>query len=167
MEELFFTREKSQGIKKVYRIAKDGSKINFKSPFVSAPFGIESYNNKPILNIELETDKDNEIYNFYTEILKIDTLIKNITICNYINDESIRDLIKGKQFVSCIRNGMKGYLIRTYVKQGINICSEDKKQTYSFSNVKGKKIMVSLDVGHLWIMNDTYGYILNVNEIII
>jgi hypothetical protein len=139
---------------------------------VYLPFGMELYNNKHILNFEINIDKNNDSYNFYALIYKFENILQNLDK-NEIDDlniktnhQNILNLIKGQQFVSCIKNGLKGYLIRSYINQGIEIKSNDGNY-FTFNQLKGQNVKLTIDIGNLWIMSDTYGYILNITNIII
>lgn len=185
IESTFFTKDKFIGNKKSFRMTISGKKINYVSPYVYIPFGAETYNGKQILNIEVNVDKNNNLYNFLSSISQIDNMLQNLQKDitdeqtehyneNNIHNENkvqmdnkkyIKDLVKGKQFVSCIRNGKNGHLIRTYIKQGINIHSPDNKEFFKLSELKGRIAVVDIDLGNLWIMPDSYGYVLNVTDI--
>jgi hypothetical protein len=177
INKIFFSKDKTTGPKKSFRIVSDGSKIILYSPIIFIPFGIEYYNNKQILNIEVDSDKNNDLYNFYSLIYKIDHILQNLnndTNNDLIYDETIRqnhksiaNLIQNKQFISCIKNGLKGYLFRTYIPTncGLNIHSSDNTETYTMNQIKGRYAKVTIEIGNLWIMPDTYGYILNITDI--
>jgi hypothetical protein len=172
-DKLFFSKDKFIGQKKSFRIVVDGSKITLYSPVVYLPFGIEIYNGKHILNFEVETERNNDLYNFYALIYKMENILQNLGN-NEIEDlniksnhQQIANLIKGKQFVPCIKNGLKGYLIRSYVNKGVEIKSNDGNNFFTMAQTKGKLAKVTLEIGNLWIMPDTYGYILNITDIII
>ena len=169
---LFFSKDKFIGQKKSYRIVSEGSKITLYTPLVYLPFGVETYNGKNILNFEIDTEKNNELYNFHALIYKLENILQNLGN-NEIDDlniksnhQQIANLIKGKQFISCIKNGLKGYLIRSYVNQGIDIKSNNDDY-YTINQIKGKLVRITIDIGNLWIMPDTYGYILNITNIIV
>lgn len=185
IESIFFTKDNFTGNKKSFRMTNGGKKLNYVSPYVYIPFGVETYNGKQILNIEVNTDKNNNLYNFLSSISQIDNMLQNLQKDitddqnehyneNNIHNENkiqienkkyIKDLVKGKQFVSCIRNGKNGHLIRTYIKQGINIHSPDSKEFFKLSELKGRIAVIDIDLGNLWIMPDSYGYVLNVTDI--
>jgi len=170
--QLFFSKDKFVGQKKSYRMVFEGSKLTLYTPFVYSPFGVETYNGKHILNFEVDTEKTNELYNFYALIYKFENILQNLEN-NEIDDLNIKknhqqifNLIKGKQFISCIKQGLKGYLIRSYVNQGIEIKSNNDDY-YTINQMKGKMVKLTIDIGNLWIMPDTYGYILNITNIIV
>ena len=187
IKSIFFTKDKFIGNKKAFRISIDGTKMVFYSPPIYLPFGIEYYNGKPILNLEVEPTLNNDLYNFHSSIYQIDSMLNNIanneteqrveqrveqeelqlTKIQKENRQYINQLIKGKQFISCIRSGKNGFLFRTYVKQGAVIKSIDGKNYYKLSELVGRKAKVTIELGNLWIMPETYGYVLNVTEITI
>ena len=182
---LFFSKDKFIGSKKSFRMVINGSKVSLFTPIIYIPFGIESYNGKHILNFEVDTERNNDLYNFYAQIYKIESVLQNLITPNINTDDEnnetdnelideniksnhlqIYNLIKGKQFVSCIKNGLKGYLIRSYVNQGIDIKSNNN-DFFSINQTKGKLAKLQIELGNLWIMPDTFGYILNITEITI
>lgn len=178
---VFFSSDKggSKNNKKSFRMVLNGKKAIYFSPLIYLPFGIESYAGKFILNLEINPEQSNEMYNFYSSLYQIDNILQNLSLTtpteqtcetDQIQNDSdnrnqIKALVKGKQFTSCIRNGKNGFLIRTYVKQGISIHSKDNKEFYKMSELKGRNVWVELELGNLWIMPDSYGYILNVADI--
>lgn len=111
-----------------------------------SPFGIEYYNNNRIINFEF-SNETNEDINFIQEILiqekKIIEIIPEITK-------------KNKQFISCIRNGKKGKLLKTYIWKNTLLPSLE---------IKNKKCKLSIQFTHIWITQTSYGIMININKL--
>jgi hypothetical protein len=158
---MFFIREKRN-----YRIVINGSKHKIICPVIQSPFGIESYGNKQILNIEIDIENA-DLNDFYKNITNLDTNFQNINSIQNANIDVVKQDINKKQFISCIRNSKKGFIVRTHIKTGAIYHSEDGKQFYTSKELKNKKLKPIIELGPLWITDDSYGYILYITDIIV
>lgn len=137
--------------------------LEFETPLMLCPFGVENYNYKYVVNLEFfEKDKNNEMYNFYVNILSLDKFIQ----------EKVR---KKKQYLSCIKPRNKfNPLLRVYLKKhGRIIQTEfykmngDKKEMILMSDIKGHKCKAIIETGSIWENDNNYGIILILKEIIV
>ena len=65
MENLVVDKERKDPIYFIIKMGKN-NEIIFQIQKVRNPFGIETYNNKRVINIEFTNkDKDNNVHNFY------------------------------------------------------------------------------------------------------
>lgn len=150
-----FSKDKIKLItdKKNYRIRYNCvDKLIFKPLEVYSPFGIEKYNKKDILNLELKVNS-NEKYNYSLLIKEIDEYFKNLSTTNpdfgnlnYISPIKIQE--DGK------------ILIRTHISNKLKI--KTNNQTFV---LKKNKFKIELEFSSIWIYNENYGLILTVNEI--
>lgn len=162
----------------IYRVLVNGSTIKLKSPRIYMPFGGELYNKKMVLNLEIDPEKNNEYHNFYAKLNQIDIafrdIISNMKTDNDLIDEQfqIKEIpndmlndIKDKEFISCIRNGKNGFIIRTHVKNGVTPHSYDNKEFYTFSQIKNTYAYVDIELHSIWTSKSSYGYILYASDI--
>lgn len=146
----------------------NGERILFKSPTMKIPFGLEKYLHKEILNLEFTNcDKDNEMYNFFTQMKQIDKFMKKLS---YMNDNMITEIpkdilesIKDKKYMPCIKYRPNKFdnLLRVHVKkQGNKILTKfvDQNNNPVFSDtLKEKSGHFILELAFLWISKDNYG----------
>lgn len=150
-----FSKDKIKLItdKKNYRIRYNCvDKIFFKVPSVYSPFGIENYNKKDILNLDLKNDS-NEKYNYILIIKELDEYFKNLPNTNpdfgnlnYISPIKIQD--DGK------------ITIRTHISNKLKIKSNNNQIV-----LKKNKFQIELEFSSIWVYNNNFGLILTVNEI--
>lgn len=156
--------------KKNYRILFLGQKLRINSLKIKFPFGVEKYNNKEVLNMELiNYNKTNGNYNFYSSIKQIDYVIKNIISTEMQNNLKnplpfgFHKEIAGKHYMSCIKEfGNFNPLLRTHIKKTIVKQNTDSITRYE---LKGKFARVELECGALWVNQTNYGIIWYVTTI--
>lgn len=165
---------------------KNSSKLVFKTPYMRIPFGVESYNNKDIINAEFTKYQTyNPMYNFRAKILQLDSFIKNLS-----NDEDTAmkllennrcnlDLIKGindKQFTGSVKPRPNSYdpHFRLHLKK-----SKHGVYTTSFfkigrnkvvdninpKDIKGKMAILEIELGTLWTTSTGYGLVWYLNSV--
>lgn len=177
INELYFMCEKQgrKNSKTIYRALINGSTIKLKSPKLYIPFGGELYNGKMLLNFELDPEKNNECHNFFAKLSQIDIALRDILNENTDEDDDqckiknipqeLIDDIKDKEFISCIRNGKNGYILRTHVKNGTTPYSHNKENHYTFTQIKGTYAYIELELHSVWTSKTSYGYVLYVTDI--
>jgi hypothetical protein len=175
LDQMYFMCEpkKRKSKKNIYRVLVDGKQIKLKSSRIYIPFGGELYNDKIVLNIEVDPEKNNEHHNFYAKLSQIDIAFRDIECSNDLDKthnlipvQMLND-IKGKEFVSCIRNGKNGYIVRTHVKNGMTPCSYDSKELYTMTQLKNMYGIVELELYGLWTSSSSYGYIWYASDVTI
>lgn len=143
------------------------SKINFEGKKLYSPFGIEEYNNKFILN--LEVNNNNEILR---SIKEIDNFLRSIESF-YIGEKEIKldDLEyypiikKRKDKKPIIRSHIK--ITRKKINTEIKNEKNDRLTIYEFP--KKTKVNVILELGDLWIYKKKFGiniYCKNINIVL-
>jgi hypothetical protein len=188
INEMYFMCEpkKRKSQKNIFRVLINGAPIKIKSPRIYMPFGGELYNDKIVLNFEIDPDKNNECHNFYAKLSQIDIAFREINEKNSDHEESddkydnnnksalsnkipheLINNVENKQFVSCIRNGKNGYIIRTHVKNGMVPHSRDGADMYTLTQLKHMYAHVELELYCLWTSSTSYGYIWYASDVIV
>lgn len=136
--------------------AKNGDrrKISFTLKNVAVPFGVEKYNYKEIINLEIKNSKkDNDQLNNIAVVRNLEKYFEN------------RPEFGSKFFKSTIRNN-HGYdpLIRIHVKKnGKNTVTNVTNG--SLYNLKNTVANVTIELSGLWTTTDSYGLTLVVSDI--
>jgi len=135
------------------------TKIKINTPTMFSPFGIESYNNKLIMNLEFyNIDSNNQMYNFFSYIKTLD----NILTTNPPQE------LTNKTYISCIKERNNNPLLRIHlrvIKTNIITAITDYDNKYvTTDSVKNKKIQGELEIGTLWYTDETYGIIIYANS---
>lgn len=165
MAQVIITKTKN-GFKLCTRNYGKYAKITFNINNASIPFGIENYNNKDMINIELDITKNNDLYNAYSQISQFEAFIKDIIHKQtfYKLPAEFTKTIVDKQFISCVKTRNNNtFHIRTHLKkQGSVIKSlflnknNDYVNPFDISNLTASFI-ISAD--SIWINNESYGIV--------
>lgn len=175
----FIQQQNKNTFKIMYLNAEDQyKKIIYKTPIVNIPFGVEKYNFKDIINVEFTNLKgSNEVYNFYTQIKQIDEFLTNLNkednkdthsvdFINNLNYELVNN-IKGKTYISCIRENKKyDPMLRTHVRKTKKMIKSKvykNKKEFPILSMKRDKGFFTIELGSLWISDDSYGIIIYFN----
>ncbi len=139
--------------KKSFRIRYAGvNKVLLKIEDVYSPFGIENYNKKNILNLEL-TSKTNDNHNNIVLIKELDNYFKNL-------NETKKEL-NGLNYNSPIKILSDNKIqIRTHLAKNINIKTNQKN-----IEIKNKNFDIELEFSSIWLYGGNYGIVLTVNII--
>jgi hypothetical protein len=148
-----------------YKLNEDKPIIyQINSPIVYLPFGIENYNNKQIMNIDIKS-QDKTTKPFLDTLIKLDVYFRD-------NIKEIIPELEGLEYVSPIKkrnNIFNNYLIRTNIKKRGNMistkCYENNEEITIFEIKKKSHIKLKLEICNLWIYNNKYGITLDVVEI--
>jgi hypothetical protein len=135
------------------------------SPKIIAPYGLEEYMGKHILNIEFNNyNKDNEVYNFYAIIKQIDNFLSNL---EYFKDKVKREIsqnllneIKNKTYISCIKSkGIYDPQLRTHMaKKGKQIITElVNSKNNKFEEIIKTPTKFTIKLDSIWIKGNCYG----------
>jgi len=119
------------------------------------PFGIESYNNSDIVNVEI---KDNSNYNYNTLVM----LKKILSTFDYLKttDKGSKYDIVDKEFFSFIKELDKDkdkYNIRLYIKYGAKVVLKNVIGDVPYSQLQHKRCNIEIEVGSLWTTDKKYG----------
>lgn len=145
-------------------------KLKFKN--VKLMFGVEQYNNKYILNIQL--CGSNELNNYYSTIKNLDLFMKNLRNeefqqdCKRISND-FKSCVKNRHYTSCLRE-YDGYkpLLRTHLKfKGSHLLTSITKDGVPFNvrELKGKLCNLELELVDIWSTQYKYGYTIYINSI--
>jgi hypothetical protein len=129
--------------------------LAFKVTEVYSPFGIEKYNNKDILNLEL-TNNSNLKNNLISIIKELDTYFKELS-------ETHEDF-HGLNYTSPIKNkDDKTIIIRTHISNKLKI--KTKKETPTDIKIKNNTFNIGLEFSNIWTYGENYGLVLTTNII--
>lgn len=168
---IFLIREK-----KDYRITYNMGKCIFKILNVSIPFGIEKYNSKDILNIQIINDNNyhNNIIHDLNLIAGIFEQFSNNKIINYekknlpfitLPSNFIMD-VKDKDFFSNIKistfnnTDNKKIFLRTYLKKNLEIIPIN-----NIEHIKKSKCNVEIELSKIWIFENSFGLLWLISKI--
>ena len=141
-------------------VLTDNKKIKFTLNNVVIPFGVEIYNQKEIVNIEIQP-KNNELYNYISIIESIENKIKTSTI----------DILKNKNLIPTIKDSKYGKILRTHLSNDPEIyikSKSDSKINLMKTNLKKSESNVTISLKGIWLKDESYGlfWSLSVCEII-
>jgi hypothetical protein len=141
-------------IHNAYRLVYKKDKYEFYSCVCNVPFGVEEYNKKMIINLEIKCDT-NICNNYVTNIKNVESMLsKNKIFCH----QNFTDEIGKKYFISSLKKRMDTFLHRCHIRKGTNI---------NFNDLIGKNVVAKLEADNIWIHGDTYGLIWYVKEIVV
>jgi hypothetical protein len=130
---------------------------------VLLPFGCEKFNDKIILNIELE---DNNINN--NIISKLSNLETNVTDLNILHNPQTKNLLKNKGYISIIKKSKLGNIIRTHIIKNTQIYITKKngeKMDIDYINLPNTTCNIKCLIKGCWINENSYGLYIIVNSI--
>ena len=162
IEELYFKKgkESADDFKKTYIPSYRGKKPILILKNVLLPFGIEIFNKKKILNIEINPKAGNNHYNIYSLINNFEknmadkTKFKNNDLCNDID---------GKGYYQNMRKSVLGYIIRTHLFGTPNVHSFIGQMT--LNDITKVRANILIEFGCVWINENNYGIIWYVKDI--
>lgn len=138
---------------------------------IDIPFGVEIYEKKHILNIEINPKKSNQQYNYYAIISGFEQEISNLE--NFKYEKLLRDL-EGKGYYPNIKKSKEGYIIRTHIFNTPEVFTMLSGKDKSVRNIKDNRILqdvkkvranIELELGTLWINDNNYGFSWYVKQI--
>ena len=159
------SKEKSDGYVKTYSITSfDDARIKLKLSNVLIPFGIEKYNKKHILNIEIDPKKYNDHHNIKTLLSTFEN--EFIDISNIKYDILAQD-IDGKGYYGNMKESKGGYIIRTNVFSNPEIFADigGFRTELTSSSIVKSRANVDLELATLWITENNYGICWQVRRI--
>jgi hypothetical protein len=137
-------------------VLSDNKKIKFTLNNIVIPFGVEIYNCKEIINIEIQP-KNNESYNYISIIESIENKIKNSKL----------DILKNKNLIPSIKDSKYGKILRTHLIKDPEIYIKSKTDTkinLMKTNLKNSESNVIISLKGIWIKDDTYGLYWSLSE---
>jgi len=130
---------------------------------VLLPFGCEKYNDKLILNIELENNNINN-----NIISKLEVLEKNFQNQNLKSNLQTINNIKNKGIISVLKKSKLGTIIRSHILKNTNIYIKKKdgeKIEIPYSDLQNTSCNINLLIQGFWINSNTYGLYIIVDNI--
>jgi hypothetical protein len=182
LEKLDFSKiglvNEKKGYRFFYNLASPSS-LRFNLPLCTAPFGIENYNKKELLNLNIPNE-NNELNNLLVYLRNLEKVYEqfsnkqiNKTNLPFVNlpINFIKD-VNNLEFSTTIKPGHKnGILLRTHLTKStryFKISTQENKETKiecSREDFKNKKISVILELSYIWIYGKKYGFLWNIIEI--
>lgn len=152
------------GHKSNYFVLLNGLKVSIKIDNVYIPFGYELYNNRTVLNIEINPKKSNEHSNIYSYISSFENEFADVK--NIKSKEMLHD-IDGKEYYHNMRKSKGGYIIRTYVygMPEIYMMIGKFKNLITSSSIKNTISNIELYIGTVWITDTDYGFVWYIKNI--
>ena len=153
--------KETMGFKKTYIISNNkGKRPILKINKVNLPFGVESFNGKSILNVEIIPESSNEHYNTYSAILGLEKQFSKYDNFEY---EPLKEDIDEKGYYQNIKESKIGNMIRTHIFAPPSVfCSMGKMTLADVNNVKAN---VEIELGSIWINQNNYGILWYVKSI--
>jgi len=137
-------------------VLSDNKKIKFTLNNIVIPFGVEIYNQKEIVNLEIQPI-NNESYNYISIIESIENKVKNSKL----------DMIKNKNLIQSIKDSKYGKILRTHLIANPEIFIRSKNDTkinLMKSNLKNSKSNVTISLKGIWIKDESYGLLWSLSE---
>lgn len=156
---VIYTREK-------YNILENNKCLEFQTPYLGIPFGVEKYNGKHIINLQFDgKDKNNKIYESFTELQRIESWLRNI-----VKDEKwvFYEDFKDKEYIPSIKpRGKWDPIIRCHLKGGKKGITAELNSPIpiSFYDLANNKAKATIALDSIWTTNDTYGLLFIVTKL--
>lgn len=126
-------------------------RINIES--INLPFGLEDFNNKIIINFELDDSKSSKEYEKLVRLVE-----KNITSLIEIDDIDVKSVLYEKE--------EKPTLCRAYIKKNrnkiITTYKVDENDVSIYDIVKNEKYNIEIELSGIWKYNNSAGIFLNI-----
>ena len=139
------------------------------------PFGREEYNDNLILNAIIN-DSTNYNYNLITTLKQIINTFENLKTTDVgkykysINDKTLFSYMKELKDDTNINTNIqsnkkpiKKYQLRLYLRYGAKVTHVSHVGELSYDQLKGKKCNLNLELGSMWVNNDTMMYGINIH----
>lgn len=142
----------------------NNSILKFNINLCNIPFGIETFSNKEILNIEL-LNTNNDHHNI---ILKIQSLEKAISSHLYNSEINVKQNLSNKIFSKSLKESKMGFLLRTHPKTNIEVYILKKDNSKMFieqNNIVNTTSNVELYLKGVWVNDSSYGLYWGLNYV--
>ena len=130
---------------------------------VYLPFGCEKFNDKLILNIELEDNNNNN--NIISKMISLEENIKNGNI--FIPFQT-KNLLKTKGFTPNIKKSKLGYIIRSHILKNTEIFLKTKnngKLDIDYINLVNTTCNIKGLIKGCWFNDNSYGLYITLNSV--
>ena len=138
-------------------------RVRYTAYRVLLPFGKEEYNNHLILNAVID-DTTNINYNLITTLKKTIKTFEELR-----NTDASKYSIHNKTFFSCMKevdntdNNIKKYQLRLHIMYGAKVTHAKRVGELSYDQLKGKICNLDIELGSMWVNNDTMMYGINIH----
>lgn len=152
------TKDKIEGCIKNYSISKaDNSRVKISLKKVCIPFGYEDFNGKKILNIEINSKKNNDHHNVKSLIKGFESEFTN---SDNIYNKELKGDITGKGYYNNMRSSKGGKIIRCSIFGSPEIYSTmgNFKSLMTSKDITRTISNVEIELGTLWITENNYGF---------
>lgn len=138
--------------KSFYNLCHNQKNINIIINNAFIPFGIEKYNDKIILNVELLDNNDNN-----NIVSKLESL-----------ESEIKKYFKNYGIMNTIKKSKLGHIIRTHYLKSTEcyiLKKNGEKMMIDESNLQNAECNINLLIKGIWINDNNYGLYITVNSI--
>lgn len=138
---------------------------------VAIPFGVETYEKKNILNIEIDGKKNNKHYNYFAIISGFESEFIDQKNIKY---EKLSREIEGKGYYPNIKESKGGHMIRCHILNTPEVFQMVSGRDKTIKNIKDRRSMlditkikanVELELGTVWVNDNNYGFLWYVKTI--
>lgn len=149
--------------KNFMRCLINNENLKFNISNVYLPFGGEKYNDKIIINIEL----DNQ--NVHNNIVsKLDTIDNKIIEKEYIADTQSQYILTTRGYMKSLKPSKCGYIQRTHLLKTSEIYIERKngeKINLDYTNLEKSYCDIEIQLKGIWLTENNYGLYWIINSI--
>lgn len=141
--------------------------ITLNSPPMRIPFGPEKYGFMDVINLQFTNkDRNNIMYNFYSQIISIDRFFEKIGYDKKFQDKlnlssDFKNFIANKDYQSAIKMNLKfDPLLRCQLKKkGTMLETIVEKDGIQFPifNTKGEMVTIKIFVNNIWANQNNFG----------
>ena len=165
-------RNKKSGNFSILR--KDNKRIRYIFKNVYLPFGREEYNEKIIINaiIDNSNNYNRNLIITLNQIAETFIQLKDTDLGKYkygIDDKTFFSFMKEtddynnkKESDENAQDTIKKYQIRTYLKYGAKVTHSKFIGELNYDQLKGKNCNLNIELGSLWINNESKHYGINI-----
>lgn len=167
LDDLNFIKTKSKNRNLLsYIITNKLKKIEINLENIYIPFGIENFNDRSIVNIEINPKIDNYHYNIFAHINAFEKSIGDLHNSKNIGF-GLKCDISNKGYYPNIRESKSGYIMRSYINTDAKIHGmiNNVNTQLSVQNIKQTISNVKLELGILWINDNNFGILWHLKEI--
>lgn len=131
---------------------------------VDIPFGVEVYEKKHVINIEIHPKTNNKHHNYYAMISNFES---ELTTQENVKYDKLKTNIENKGYYPNIRESKNGYIIRTNIFHTPEVFQMIGGRDKKIKNIKDKRTLidvnkikanVELELGVVWVSSNNYGF---------
>ena len=153
ISEILISNEKNNFYKLFINESGKNKPIRINIENANLPFGLEDFNNKIVINFELDNTKSSKEYEKLVKLIE-----KNITNLIEEDDIEVKSVLYAKED--------KPTLCRAYVKKNrnkiITIYKKDDKEVSIYELIKNEKYNIEIELSGIWKYNNSAGIFLNI-----